>query len=190
MHRLPAGTSFAAAALTEPLACALHGIEASEITAGDTVVILGSGPLGLLLTAIAKVRGAQVIVTGRGEERLRLARHFGADVVIDVSNMSLPEQGEAVREYTEQRRGADVAIEAIGTPETWSLAASLTRPGGLVNFFGGCASDTPSALLRVDHERCLSLHADPLLPGPRTHHLPSGGCRGIDYRLSAAGING
>ncbi|HLI07258.1 MAG TPA: zinc-binding dehydrogenase [Ktedonobacteraceae bacterium] len=146
MHRLPAGTSFAAAALTEPLACALHGIEASEITAGDTVVILGSGPLGLLLTAIAKVRGAQVIVTGRGEERLRLARHFGADVVIDVSNMSLPEQGEAVREYTEQRRGADVAIEAIGTPETWSLAASLTRPGGLVNFFGGCASGTQVTL--------------------------------------------
>jgi L-iditol 2-dehydrogenase len=146
LHRLPAGTPFAAAALTEPLACALHGIEASEITTGATIIILGSGPLGLLLTAIAKLRGAQVIVTGRGEERLRLARHFGADVVIDVSNMSLQEQEEAVREQTEQRRGADIVIEAIGTPETWSLAASLARPGGLINFFGGCASGTQVTL--------------------------------------------
>ena len=146
LHRLPVGTPFAAAALTEPLACALHGIEASEIIPGDTVVILGSGPLGLLLAAIAKIRGARVIITGRGVERLQLARHFGADVVIDVSGMSLREQEEAVREQTEQRRGADVVIEAIGTPETWALAADMTRPGGLVNFFGGCATGTRVAL--------------------------------------------
>jgi L-iditol 2-dehydrogenase len=146
LHRLPPETPFAAAALTEPLACALHGIEASEIMPGDTVAILGSGPLGLLLAAIAKVRGARVIITGRGEERLRLACHFGADIVIDVSSMSLQEQEEVVREQTEQRRGADVVIEAIGTPETWSLAAALARPGGLVNFFGGCASGTQVTL--------------------------------------------
>jgi L-iditol 2-dehydrogenase len=146
LHKLPPGTSFAAAALTEPLACALHGVEVSDITPGDTVVILGSGPLGLLLAAIARIRGARVIITGRGEERLALAPHFGAYVVIDVSRMSLQEQQEAVREQTEQRRGADIVIEAIGTPETWSLAAAMTRPGGLVNFFGGCASGTQVTL--------------------------------------------
>ena len=146
LYKLPQSTSFVAAALTEPLACALHGIEASDIMPGDTVVILGSGPLGLLLAAIASVRGARVIMTGRGEERLALARHFGAEVVIDVSGMSSQEQEEAVREQTGQRRGADVVIEAIGTPETWALAAAMTRPGGLVNFFGGCPSGTQVSL--------------------------------------------
>ncbi|WP_220191990.1 zinc-dependent alcohol dehydrogenase [Ktedonospora formicarum] len=142
LHRLAPSTSFIAAALAEPLACALHGVEASEIQAGNTVVILGSGPLGLLLTAAAALRGARVILTGRGEERLNLGRHFGATLVLDVTQMTPLEQYEAIRQQTEEQRGADVAIEAIGTPETWQLAAQLTRPGGLVNLFGGCASGT------------------------------------------------
>jgi L-iditol 2-dehydrogenase len=146
LYHLSAGTSFMAAALTEPLACALHGITASEIVEGDTVAILGSGPLGLLLTAIASLRGAHVILTGRGTERLALGKHFGADVTIDVATMTLAEQCEAVRQQTEGRRGADVVIEAVGTPETWTLAANMTRPGGLVNFFGGCPGGTQVAL--------------------------------------------
>ena len=142
LYRLPAGTSFVAAALTEPLACALHGVDASEIMQGDTVAILGSGPLGLLLTALTKLRGARVILTGRGSQRLALGRHFGADTLIDVSAMSLQEQCEAVRQQTEGQRGVDVVIEAVGTPETWAIATKMVRPGGLVNFFGGCPSGT------------------------------------------------
>src|SRR5947207_7150291 len=79
LYHLAPGTSFIAAALTEPLACALHGVDASSIAQGDTVAILGSGPLGLLLAAVAKLQGAHVIITGHGEQRLALARHFGAD---------------------------------------------------------------------------------------------------------------
>ncbi len=146
LHHIHGKTSFVAAALTEPLACALHGIDASGITADDTVVILGSGPLGLLLTALAKVRGARVIVTGRGKERLTLAHTFGADSVIDVADLSDKEQLEAVRKETEAQRGADIVIEAIGTPATWELAAHMVRPGGLVNFFGGCPSGTQVTL--------------------------------------------
>src|SRR5947209_1510688 len=146
LYQLAAGTSFVAAALTEPLACALHGIDASAIAQGDSVAILGSGPLGLLLAAAAKLQGAHVIITGHGEQRLALARHFGVDVVIDVSAMSLEEQCEAVRKETDTRRGADIVIEAVGTPETWALATSMVRPGGLVNFFGGCASGTRVSL--------------------------------------------
>lgn len=146
LYRLPPTTSFIAAALTEPLACALHGVEASAIQAGDTVAILGAGPLGLLLTALVSQRGARVIVTGRGQERLALAQRFGAHVVLDVTNRSAEEQREAIRAETEQERGVDVAIEAVGTPETWELAATLVRPGGLVNFFGGCASGTSVTL--------------------------------------------
>jgi L-iditol 2-dehydrogenase len=146
LYKLAPETSFVAAALTEPLACALHGIEASEIKQDDTVAILGSGPLGLLLAAVAKLRGTRVIVTGRGIQRLSVATHFGADVVIDVSGMSLQEQGEVVRKETSAQRGADVVIEAVGTPETWELAVAMARPGGLVNFFGGCPSGTQVTL--------------------------------------------
>ena len=142
LYRLTPGTTFTAAALTEPLACALHGVDASAIGQGDTVVVLGSGPLGLLLVATARLRGARTVITGRGTQRLGLARHFGADVVIDVSQMSLQEQRETVLKETGAGRGADVVIEAVGTPATWEVAATLARPGGLVNFFGGCPSGT------------------------------------------------
>jgi L-iditol 2-dehydrogenase len=146
LYHLTSGTSFIAAALTEPLACALHGVDACEIASGDTIVILGSGPLGLLLTAIARLKGAHTVISGRGTGRLALARHFGADVVIDVGQMSLQEQREAILQETEARRGADVVIEAVGVPEVWELAASLARPGGLVNFFGGCPSGSRVSL--------------------------------------------
>jgi len=174
LYRLAPGTSFVAAALTEPLACALHGIDASEIVQGDTVVILGSGTLGLLLAATAKLRGARVIITGRGTQRLALAHHFGADVVIDVSAMSLQEQGEAVRKETEAQRGADVVIEAIGTPETWALAATMARPGGLVNFFGGCPSETQVTL------ETRPLHYSELTLKGVFHHTPAYFAQALD----------
>jgi L-iditol 2-dehydrogenase len=174
IYPLPAGTSFIAAAMTEPLACALHGVDASEIMPGDTVVILGAGPLGLLLAALAKLRGAHVILTGRGEQRLALGRHFGASVVIDVGALSLEEQGEAVRAETEGRRGADVVIEAVGTPETWSLAAEMVRPGGLVNFFGGCPSGTQVAL------ETRPLHYGELTTKGVFHHTPAYFAQALD----------
>src|SRR5260370_362014 len=167
LYHLTSETPCTAAALTEPLACALHGVDASTIAAGDTVVVLGSGPLGLLLAAAATLKGARTVITGRSTERLALAHHFGADVVIDVSQMPFQEQREAVLRETGARRGADVVIEAVGTPGTWELAATLARPGGLVNFFGGCASGTQ-----------VSLETRPLHYGDLTlkgvfHHTPT-----------------
>src|SRR6266849_4388483 len=97
LYRLPASTSLLAAALSEPLACALHGVDKSEIQAGDTVAVLGAGPLGLLLAAVAHQRGARVIITGHGSERLALARHLGADVVLDVAGLLADEQRERIR---------------------------------------------------------------------------------------------
>ncbi len=146
LYKLAPTTSPIAAALTEPLACALHGIDACQLEAGQSVAVLGCGPLGLLLIALAHLRGVRVIATGHGEERLNLARQYGAGVTLDVSGLSFDEQREAIRAQAETQRGVDVAIEAIGTPETWRLAASVTRRGGLVNFFGGCASGTQVSL--------------------------------------------
>lgn len=174
LYRLPVETSFTAAALTEPLACALHGIDASEIVRGDTVAILGAGPLGLLLVALAKLRGAHVIVTGRGSERLALAERFGADIVIDVDCLSLQEQCEAVLIQTEGKRGADVVIEAVGTPETWIVAANMVRSGGLVNFFGGCPSGTQVVL------ETQSLHYNELTIKGVFHHTPAYFAQALD----------
>src|SRR5262249_19874150 len=126
-------TSYIAAALAEPLACALHGIDAGAIASDATVAILGAGPLGLLLTAVAKLRGACVTLAGRGSERLALGKRFGADCVLDISGLSLQEQCDTIRAQTEGRRGADVVIEAVGKTETWELAVRAVRPGGLVN---------------------------------------------------------
>jgi len=167
LYHLKPGSSFLAAALTEPLACALHGVNACEITQGDTVVIIGSGPLGLLLTSIAKLKGAHTIITGRNTNRLALSSRFGADVAIDISQYSLEEQQEVVLDKTEARRGADIVIEAVGIPETWELAASLVRPGGLVNFFGGCPSGS-----RVSFET-RPIHYSELTFKGVFHHTPA-----------------
>lgn len=178
LYRLPATISFSAAALTEPLACALHGIEESDIHAGESVAILGAGPLGLLLTALASQRGAHTIVTGRGSERLALACQLGASVVIDVANLSDAEQREAVCRETERGRGVDVAIEAVGQPATWELATTLVRPGGLVNFFGGCASDTRITLATRP------LHYSELTLKGVFHHTPTYFARALELITS------
>jgi L-iditol 2-dehydrogenase len=167
LYHLPALISFSAAALSEPLACALHGIEASEIHAGDTVAILGAGPLGLMLAALANLRGARTIITGHHAEHLDLARHLGADVALDVSALTDEEQRQAILDATERRRGADVVIEAVGQPATWELAATLARPGGLVNFFGGCASGTQVSLATRP------LHYSELTLKGVFHHTPA-----------------
>ncbi|MBA2285943.1 MAG: zinc-binding dehydrogenase [Ktedonobacteraceae bacterium] len=174
LYRLPPDTSLVAAALSEPLACALHGVAACEIVPGDTVAIIGAGPLGLLLVAAARLQGARVIVTGHGSERLALAHHFGAHVVIDTTTLSPPEERAAVLQETEEQRGADIVIEAVGTPETWESATTMVRPGGLVNFFGGCPSDS-----RVTLETRPLHYAELTLKGV-FHHTPSYFAQALD----------
>jgi L-iditol 2-dehydrogenase len=178
LYRLPPKISFTAAALTEPLACALHGIEACDIHAGESVAILGAGPLGLMLAALAHLRGAHTIVAGHGAERLALARQLGASVVIDVAGLSDAEQREAILCETEQSRGVDIAIEAVGQPATWELAATLVRPGGLVNFFGGCASDTQITLATRP------LHYSELTFKGVFHHTPDYFARALELIIS------
>ncbi len=174
------------AAMTEPLACALHGIEASDIHPGDTVVVIGAGPLGLLLAAIAKLHGAHVVITGRGAQRLSLAHYYGADVVIDANAMSSQEQEAVVRSHTDEQRGADVVIEAVGSPETWALAARIARHGGLVNFFGGCPSGTEVSL------DTRSVHYGELTAKGIFHHTPAFFQQALelitDHRIDVEGL--
>lgn len=137
---IPESLSYEEAAAIEPLACVIHGIEESNIEPGDTVAINGAGPMGLLFIRLAKLKGARVIATDLSQERLEVARRMGADEVIVVSKDI--DQVAEVRKLTESSRGVDVAIEVTGLPEIWEKTIQMTRKGGLINLFGGCASGT------------------------------------------------
>jgi L-iditol 2-dehydrogenase len=137
---VPDAVSFEVACLTEPLACVLHGLEQLALQPGDTVVVNGDGPSGLMLVAMAKHRGARVLLCGRAPQRLALAEQFGADVVVNYA--AVPDQAEAVRSYTAGGRGADVAIEAVGRPEVWETTVAMVRKGGQVLFYGGCPQES------------------------------------------------
>ncbi|MEA3454138.1 MAG: zinc-binding dehydrogenase [Candidatus Caldatribacteriota bacterium] len=136
----PETVSYKEAALLEPLSCVVHGVEESNINLGDTVVINGAGPIGLMFLQVVKLKGARVIVTDTLEERLKLAMKLGAYKAINVSKVQDPI--EEVKKFTEDKRGADVAIEAVGLPEIWEQTISMVRKGGMVNLFGGCKRGT------------------------------------------------
>ena len=139
---VPAGLASEVAAMVEPLACCLHGVERAEIRPGQTVAVLGPGPIGLMLCAAARDAGARVVAVGGRAERRELASEFGA----------MPEDG----------RGTDVVIEAVGTKEAWHDAVELVRPGGTVLFFGGRE-------VAVDTFR---LHYEELTLRGAFHHAP------------------
>ena len=135
------------AALTEPLACCLHGIERAAIEPGDRVAILGAGPIGLMLCACATDAGGRPVVVGGRPERRGLAELFGA--------------------RTGPSHGADVVIEAAGTEQAWHDALALVRPGGTVVFFSGLPHGTE---LPVDTYR---LHYEELTLRGSFHHTPA-----------------
>ena len=138
-HPIPDSLSFRDAALTEPLACVVHGIEESNIRPGDTVVVIGAGPIGQMMAMLAKKRGAStVIVSDLVDLRRDIARKAGADIIIDPSK---EDPVERVKQET-SGRGADVVIEAVGIPKLWEQAVSMTRDAGTTVLFGGAASGT------------------------------------------------
>src|SRR5574344_1392426 len=137
MYKLPDNLSFERAAFSEPLANVVHGIERTEIKPGQSVGIIGIGPIGLLFARMAKLKGARVIVAGRNPIKLRMAEEFAhVDEVVDLKKYPNPES--IFREFTDEGRGLDVAIECVGLPEIWERIFSFVRPGGTVHFFGGC----------------------------------------------------
>ncbi len=146
-HKIAEHLTFKEAALTEPLACTLHGIEESNIELGDTVVIIGAGPIGQMLIMLAKKRGAsKVIASDLSELRREIALKAGADIVI------APNSEDPVTRVKDETSGygADVVIEAVGLPATWEQAIDMTRDAGTTVLFGGAASGTK---FEIDTER-------------------------------------
>jgi L-iditol 2-dehydrogenase len=142
MLKLKPDTAFRDAALTEPLACVVQGVEDTKLAAGDRVLIIGAGPIGLMFVALAKHSGCQVTVAGRREVRMNAAAKLGASHVIDIGDGN----DLAKRIRTGSDSPFDAVIEAVGKPEVWEAAVQLVRKGGRVNFFGGCPSGTSISL--------------------------------------------
>ena len=139
MYVIPDNLSFEKAAFCEPLANVVHGVARTEIKAGQSVGIIGIGPIGLMFARVAKLKGARVIVAGRNETKLRLADEFAhADEIIDLKKYPNPEK--IFKGFSDENKGLDVAVECVGLPEIWEQVFGLVRKGGTVHFFGGCKS--------------------------------------------------
>jgi L-iditol 2-dehydrogenase len=144
VHHLPEGLSFAEAALAEPLACTLNGLEMCRLAVGESVVIIGAGPAGLLMAQLARHMGAtKIILAQRSKARLELARRFHVDVLVSTTEEDLAER---VREET-GGLGADVVVTACASPEAQVEAVQLAATRGRVNFFGGLPKGTPPITL-------------------------------------------
>ena len=138
-QEIPAQVAYEEAAITEPLACVLHGVEEARVKLGDTVAIIGAGPIGLLHLLTAKKMGAgKVIISDTVDERLQLAHELGADETINAKQEGTVEETKKLTDGY----GADVVIEAIGLPATWEQALKMVRKGGTVLEFGGCPPGT------------------------------------------------
>lgn len=177
LYPKPEHLSFEEAAFLEPLSCVVYGGMVQPLRAGETVLILGAGPIGLLFLLLARAAGAsRVIVAGRRGERRELAAKLGADCVIDASCEDV--RGR-IAELT-SGLGADQVIECTGIPEVWELCPDLVRKGGRILLFGGCASGT-----RVSFDTA-RLHYDQLRLDGVFHFTPEAVARARELLVSGA----
>lgn len=159
----PQSLSFEEAALLDPLACVLHAHAMARPKPGETAMVVGAGPLGLLHMLALKASGVgPVVVAGRGARRLSWAAEFGADRVFDVEREGLASAVATLNGGF----GPDLVIECTGRVAGWQQAFARVRRGGRVVFFGGCAAGTT---LEVDTRR---MHYDNLTLMASFHFTP------------------
>ncbi len=173
---IPGEMPFEHAALTEPLACVLRGLEESNAHEGQTAIVLGAGPIGLLFIHAASLMGLHVIAVVKRKDQVATAKHFGAEQVLRIAEVADPVA--AARALTPEGRGADIVIEAVATPEAWQWAVQMARKGGLVNLFGGPPSGTTVSLdTNLIHYSDLTLKAS-------FHHTPATARRAFELLAS------
>jgi L-iditol 2-dehydrogenase len=162
---VPDGVPLEHAALTEPLACVVHGFNETRAQSGDTMVVIGAGPIGLMFMHVAQLRGLRVIAVVKRDDQVAAARQFGASAVVQIAD-GVDTVAE-VRSLTSSSRGADIVIEAVATPATWEQAVAMVRQGGTVNFFGGPPKGT---VVSLDTNR---LHYGDITLKASFHHTPA-----------------
>lgn len=161
---VPASVTFEEAAMIEPLACVLRGLHETKVEIGDTVTVIGGGPIGLMFVQVAKATGCNVISVVKRDSQVEAAKRMGAHDVVQITKTHDPI--EAVRSLTPSKRGSDVVIEAVGRPQAWEWSIDMVRKGGTVNFFGGCANGTK---VQLDTTR---LHYSEITLKATFHHTP------------------
>jgi len=164
MLAIPPHVSFEEAAMVEPLACVLRGLHETGVEIGDTVAVIGAGPIGLMFVHVAQAMSCNVIAVVKRASQIEAARKMGAHDVVSLESGKDPI--EAVRALSPGNRGADVVIEAVGRPESWVWATEMVRKGGTVNFFGGCAKGVK---VELDTNR---LHYSEVTLKATFHHTP------------------
>lgn len=153
--RIPDGIPDALAAMTEPLACVLHGAARANVKPGDRVVVIGDGAIGLMfVAALASGLGdwtdngtqpqsaqpfTEVFLFGGSDSRLEVGQKLGAAKTFNYKQVE--DVPQLVKELTDSW-GADIVIEATGVPSVWEMAIACARPGATINLFGGCPRDT------------------------------------------------
>jgi len=185
LYKLPDNLSYIAGAFIEVTACCLHGIDLSRIKEGDSVLLIGAGTVGLLLLELIKLQGPSQIIVSEGiSERRKLAKTRGADFVID------PMRTDPVNEVKEitSGQGADVVIEAVGSPQTTEQAIQMAKKGGIINIFGVANTNAFSQIKPFDiYFRELTVvgtYAVTLDTFNRAAKLLASGRLGIDYLLT------
>ena len=194
VFRKPKNLSFEEGAFLEPLSCVVHSVEPLGIKKGDSALIIGAGPIGLLHLLLLKGKGAKVAVADIKDERLQIAKKVGADFVVrtpspqshplkggeergDMKNenpvVPSPLEGEGkgegdcrAKRFTDGL-GFDYVFECTGRPEVWEASVNYVRRGGIVILFGGCASGTT---VTYETER---IHYDEITLKGVFHYTPS-----------------
>jgi L-iditol 2-dehydrogenase len=186
--RIPDGMRAEHAALTEPLACVVRGMEESGARAGhpsqqagrgargQTVIVVGAGPIGLLFIHAAAIEGMHVIAVVKRTDQVQTAKLFGAEQVVRIGDVEDPVA--VARALTPDGRGADLVFEAVASPEAWQWAVEMVRKGGVVNWFGGPPAGTEVAL---DTNR---IHYADLTLKASFHHTPGAVRRALELLRS------
>lgn len=165
---VPDSVPLAHTALTEPLACVIRGLEESGARSGDSMIVIGAGPIGLMFVHAAALAGLEVIAVVKRADQVAAAKLFGASQVLQISlDQTAEDVVTAARSMTPDSRGADIVIEAVATPATWEQAVAMVRKGGTVNFFGGPPGGT---VVSLDTNR---LHYGDITLKASFHHTPA-----------------
>lgn len=135
VYKIASSTTFEEAAMTEPVACCMHGIDLCDIKTNDTVLVIGCGMIGLIMIQLAKRAGASnVIAIEIDEEKCKQAQKVGADLVINTQKEDI----NLLEEYLNQKeiKGITKVIECVGRTETMEQAVKLAGKKAIVMFFG------------------------------------------------------
>ena len=146
LYNLPDEVDFVQAAMVEPVAVACHAVELTEISVQDTIAVVGAGMIGLfLIQVLANSEAGQIIAVDIDDQKLDLAKQFGAHLTLNPNKQDVQKE---VFKVTESR-GADVVFEVVGNSESLNLSINSIRKGGTVTVIGNLASEVQFPLQSV-----------------------------------------